>query len=105
MLKFWIHLIIIVAVVSIGLAIGSANDSTVFFDFLIVKTEVSLATVLVVGVAFGFALGLLGSLLLILKYWNRARQARSSLNKLQKEEQKRAEEKAKDQEDLPVAQQ
>lgn len=102
MLKFWINLIVIVVIASFGLAIGSANDSTVFFDFLIVKADVSLATVLVVGVILGFILGLLGSLLLILKYWNRARSARSSLSKMRKEELRKEQASKKEQETLPT---
>ena len=85
MIKFWINLVLIVLIVAVGLAIGAANDSSVFFDFLVVKADVSLATVLVVGVVFGFVLGLLGSILLILKTWNQARIARSNLAKLNKE--------------------
>ena len=85
MIKFWINLVFIVLIVAFGLAIGAANDSNVFFDFLVVKADVSLATVLVVGVVFGFILGLLGSFLLILKTWNHARVARSSAAKLNKE--------------------
>lgn len=102
MLKFWINLIVIVVIASFGLAIGSANDSTVFFDFLIIKADVSLATVLVVGVILGFILGLLGSLLLILKYWNRARSARSSLSKIRKEELRKEQASKKEQETLPT---
>ena len=102
MLKFWINLIVIVVIASFGLAIGSANDSTVFFDFLIVKADVSLATVLVVGVILGFILGLLGSLLLIVKYWNRARSARSSLSKMRKEELRKEQASKKEQETLPT---
>ncbi|MDO5352059.1 MAG: lipopolysaccharide assembly protein LapA domain-containing protein [Succinatimonas sp.] len=102
MLKFWINLIVIVVIASFGLAIGSANDSTVFFDFLIIKADVSLATVLVVGVILGFILGLLGSLLLILKYWNRARSARSSLSKMRKEELRKEQASKKEQETLPT---
>lgn len=102
MLKFWINLIVIVVIASFGLAIGSANDSTVFFDFLIIKADVSLATVLVVGVILGFILGLLGSLLLILKYWNRTRSARSSLSKMRKEELRKEQASKKEQETLPT---
>ena len=54
-------------------------------DFLFVKKEISVATVLVIGVIFGFILGVYASLLLCLKMWYRAKKAQLSLNKAKKQ--------------------
>ncbi|NLK85413.1 MAG: LapA family protein [Aeromonadales bacterium] len=86
MIKFWFYIIVLVCLAVIGLTVGSANDSMVEFDFLVGRASVPVATVLVVGVAFGFVLGLYASLLLCLKFWVRERIAKSSLAKLKKQQ-------------------
>ena len=57
MIKFWFYAIVMLLLIFIGLTVGSANDSMIVFDFLIVKANISVATVLVIGVGFGFVLG------------------------------------------------
>ncbi len=88
MIKFWFYFIVLIILVILGLAIGSANDSAVIFDFLFVKKEVSVATVLIIGVGFGFLLGVYASLILCVKLWFKATYAKSSLNKMKKEQKK-----------------
>ena len=68
MIKFWFYLVVLLILAVLGLAAGSANDTLISFDFLFVKKEISVATVLVIGVIFGFILGVYASLLLCLKY-------------------------------------
>ena len=94
MLKFWIYTIFLIALAVIGLALGSANDSQVTFDFLLLKVNVSLAFVLVVGIVFGVILGLYIALLVCFKFWRQARNAKSALNHYIKEHKK--EQKAQD---------
>ncbi len=81
MLKFWLYILVLILVCILGLSIGSANDSVVTFDFLIIKTELSLAMVLVVGVVIGVLIGLYISSLLCLKMWLKARRGRAELKK------------------------
>ncbi len=85
MIRFWFYLIVLLALAVFGLAIGSANDSRIMFDFLIVKQEIPVATVLVIGVVFGFLLGIYASLILCFKLWIKAKVAQSSLNKVKKQ--------------------
>lgn len=97
MIKFWIYLIVLVLIAVIGLAIGSANDSRITFDFLIARSEVSVAFVLVVGILFGLVLGLYMSALICIRFWCQTRAAKSALSRFKKEELR----KAKVQEQLP----
>ena len=83
MIKFWFYLVVLLILAVLGLAVGSANDTLISFDF--VKKEISEATVLVIGVIFGFILGVYASLLLCLKMWYRAKKAQLSLNKAKKQ--------------------
>lgn len=85
MIKFWFYAFVMLFLVIIGLAIGSANEAMITFDFLIVKTKITVATVLVIGVGFGFLLGVYASLLLCIKLWFKAKLAQVSLNKLKKQ--------------------
>ena len=85
MIKFWFYVSVLLVLAVFGLAVGSANDTLISFDFLFVKKEISVATVLVIGVIFGFILGVYASLLLCLKMWYRAKKAKLSLNKVQKQ--------------------
>ena len=85
MIKFWFYLVALLILAVFGLAVGSANDTLISFDFLFVKKEISVATVLVIGVIFGFILGVYASLLLCLKMWYRAKKAQLSLNKAKKQ--------------------
>ena len=85
MIKFWFYFIVFVFLAVVGLAIGSANDAKVMFDFLFVQKEIPVASVLVIGVIFGFILGIYASLLLCLKLWFKEKSAKSALNKLKKE--------------------
>ncbi|MCR5535942.1 MAG: LapA family protein [Succinivibrio sp.] len=88
MLKFWIYAIFLILLAVIGLAIGSANDSQVTFDFLLLKTDVTVAFVLVVGIIFGVLLGFYISLLVCFKYWRQAHSAKAALNRYLKEQKK-----------------
>lgn len=85
MIKFWFYIAVLLILAVIGLAIGSANDSLVSFDFLFVKKEISVASVLVLGVGFGFILGVYSSCLLCIKLWYKAKIAKLSLGKLKKQ--------------------
>ena len=85
MIKFWFYFIVLLFLAVLGLAIGSANDSKIMFDFLFVKQEITVATVLVIGVFFGFILGVYASLLLCIKLWFKANIAKASLNRLKKQ--------------------
>ena len=87
MIKFWFYAIVMLLLIFIGLTVGSANDSMIVFDFLIVKANISVATVLVIGVGFGFVLGVYASLLLCLKLWFKAKLTQVSLNKLKKQQE------------------
>ena len=87
MIKFWFYLVVLLFLAILGLAVGAANDSQIFFDFFFVKKEISVATVLVIGVIFGFILGVWACLLMCLKYWFKAKKANVSLNKALKKNQ------------------
>lgn len=89
MLKFWLYILVLIVVCILGLSIGSANDSVVTFDFLIVKTDLSLAMVLVVGVVIGVLIGLYLSSFLCLKMWFKARSSRSELKQQLKLQQQK----------------
>ncbi|MBO8415229.1 MAG: DUF1049 domain-containing protein [Proteobacteria bacterium] len=88
MLKFWLYILVLLVICVLGLSIGSANEALVSFDFLIVKTEMSLAMVLVVGVVFGIIIGLYISSIFCLKVWFKARSSHAQVKKLKKQEQK-----------------
>ncbi len=89
MLKFWIYIIFLAVLAAIGLAIGSANDTVVSFDFMVVKADVSVATVLVLGVAFGLVVGIWLSLMMCFRFWRSARAANSALAALKKEQKQK----------------
>ncbi len=65
--------------------VGSANDGQVVFDFLFVKKEVSIATILIIGVLFGFVLGLYSMSFLSLKLYVKNKILNSQLKKAKKE--------------------
>ncbi len=88
MLKFWIYTLFLIVLAVVGLALGSANDGQVTFDFLLLKVEVSLAFVLVVGIIFGVLLGFYIALLVCFKFWRQARSAKAALNHYLKEQKK-----------------
>lgn len=98
MLRFWLYVIVLAILCVIGLTIGSANDVSVDFDFIFVKAQVSLATVLVIGVIVGIVIGLYLSLLLCLKFYMAARSAKSELKRFKKSIAK----EQKSQEQVPV---
>ena len=85
MIKFWFYIIVFVCFAVVGLAIGSANDDIVTFDFLMGKSQLSVASVLVVGVIFGFIVGVYASLWLCIKLWVKANLAKSQASKLSKQ--------------------
>ena len=85
MLKRWIYGLLLLVLFGVGLALGAANDAVVTFDFLVVKMDVTLGTVLTCGVVFGLVLGLYISLFLCFKYWRQARTAKSELKRTVKE--------------------
>lgn len=45
MIKFWFYVVVLLILAVLGLAVGSANDTFISFDFLFVKKEISVATV------------------------------------------------------------
>ena len=92
MIKFWIYLFIFFLLALFGLMVGSANDGRVFFDFLFVKKEVSIATILIIGVLFGFALGLYSMSFLALKLYVKNKILSSQLKKSKKEVEKHQDE-------------
>ncbi len=85
MLKRWIYGLLLLVLFGVGLALGAANDAVVTFDFLVVKMDVTLGTVLTCGVVFGLILGLYISFFLSFKYWRQARAAKSELKRTVKE--------------------
>lgn len=88
MLKFWLYILVLLVICVLGLSIGSANESVVSFDFLIIKADMSLAMVLVCGVVFGIIIGLYISSIFCLKIWLKARSSNAQVKKLKKQEQK-----------------
>ena len=86
MLKFWIFVIIALALAALGLSLGSANGSVVAFDFLIVQYELPLAMVFVLGAVFGLVIGLLITLTFALKMWGKAHKSKVAMKKAQKEQ-------------------
>ena len=87
MLKFWIFVIIAADLAVLGLCLGSANDARVVFDFLFVKTELTLAQVFVYGAAFGLAIGLILCLTVYLRVRVRLSQSRRETRQAVKREQ------------------
>ncbi len=85
MIKRWIYGLFMIVLFGIGLAVGAANDASVSFDFLFVKKEVSLGTVLIIGMIFGLIAGLYISLWASFKYWRQARVAKAQVRRLEKE--------------------
>lgn len=86
MLKLWAYVIVLIVLCAVGLAIGAANDAVVTFDFLIVKLQVNLATVLVFGTIFGMILGIYISFLMCFKFWRKASRAKGELKALRKQQ-------------------
>ena len=84
MIKFWFYFLILAVFIVLGLAIGASNDSVVMFDFLFVKKEISLASVLVVGLLFGLILGVYCSMFLSVKLWLQLKVAKTQFNRLKK---------------------
>ena len=87
MLKFWLDILVLIIMCILGLSIGSANDAVVSFDFLIVKTQLSLAMVLVVGVIFGIVIGLYISSFFCFKVWLKARGSKAEVKRMRRQEQ------------------
>ena len=95
MLKFWLYIIVLIALCILGLTIGSANESMVTFDFLFVKADLSLAMVMVVGIVVGILIGLYICMLFSVKMWARAQGAKSEAKRVKKAAQKAIEESSK----------
>ncbi len=89
MLKFWLYIIILIAICALGLTIGSANETVVAFDFLFVKANLSLGMVLVVGIICGIIIGLYLASLFCLKVWFKAHRSRAEVKRLRRQEQER----------------
>ncbi|MCI6797318.1 MAG: LapA family protein [Succinatimonas sp.] len=85
MLKKWLYAAILLVLFAIGLALGAFNDTAVDFDFLFVKAQMPLGMILIIGVFFGFVLGIYMSFLMCFKYWRQSRQAKAQLRKALKE--------------------
>ncbi len=85
MIKFWFYLFAVLFFCVIGLGLGSANDTQVTFDFLIVKYELPLAVVFIFGVLAGFIIALLIFAMVWLKMWFKVVKGRSDLKKALKE--------------------
>ena len=84
MSNFWFYFFILAVFIVLGLAIGASNDSLVMFDFLFVKKEISLASVLVIGLLFGLVLGVYCSMFLTFKLWLQLKVAKTQFNRLKK---------------------
>lgn len=84
MLKFWLYIILLILFIVLGLTIGSANDSIVTFDFLFVKTELSLAMVMVIGLIVGIIVGIYLSLIVIMRMWAKTRVTKAELKRFKK---------------------
>lgn len=84
MLKFWLYMIVLVLLCALGLTIGSANETVVTFDLLIVKQQMSLAMVMVIGIALGVLVGLYISLLFNIKMWSRASKVKAENSSLKR---------------------
>lgn len=85
MLKFWLYVIVLVLLCVLGLTVGSANESMVTFDFLVVKMQLSLGMVMVAGIVLGVLIGLYISLLFSFKMWSKASGAKSEARELQRQ--------------------
>lgn len=88
MLKIWIYFIVLVVLCVIGFAIGSANDGTVVFDFLFIKSQMSLATLFAIGIGVGVLLGVYISLLFCLRVFAKSLNLKSQLRQAKKQEAK-----------------
>lgn len=85
MLKFWLYVIVLVLLCVLGLTVGSANESMVTFDFLVVKMQLSLGMVMVAGIVLGVLIGLYISLLFSFRMWSKASGAKSEARELQRQ--------------------
>lgn len=85
MVKFWLYVIVLVVLCVLGLTVGSANESQVTFDFLVVQLQLSLGMVMVVGIVVGIIIGLYISLLFSFKLMSRASSAKAEAQRLQRE--------------------
>lgn len=85
MVKFWLYVIVLVVLCVLGLSVGSANESQVTFDFLIVKLQLSLGMVMVVGIVLGILIGLYISLLFSVRMLARASSAKAEASRLQRQ--------------------
>ncbi|SPT68416.1 Predicted membrane protein [Anaerobiospirillum thomasii] len=88
MLKFSLYIVIFAVVFFWGLAVGSANGTVVSFDFLFLKTDLSVSAVFAVGIGVGILLGIYASLLFCLRVWRNAHQVKSEFKRYKKSEHK-----------------
>lgn len=86
MLKFSLYLIVFAIVFFWGLAVGASNSALVDFDFLFMKSQMSLSSVFAIGILIGIALGIYISLLFCLKVLKNARNAKSEVKRMKKQE-------------------
>ncbi|MDY6322150.1 MAG: LapA family protein [Succinivibrio sp.] len=85
MLRVWAYVALLVVLVAVGLAIGSANDAAVSFDYLFGKADMPVSSVLVIGIIFGVILGMYLCLLLCFKLWRGGRSLRGDVKSLRRQ--------------------
>ncbi|MWN89411.1 DUF1049 domain-containing protein [Gilliamella sp. Pra-s65] len=84
MMKFVISILLIIIIFAISIAIGSANDQLVTFNYLIAKTEIRLSVLLAILFGSGFIIGWILTGVFFLKSKFQHSSTKRKLNKLQK---------------------
>ncbi|SCB89017.1 LapA family protein [Gilliamella intestini] len=82
-MKFVISILLIIIVFAISIAIGSANDQLVIFNYLVAKTEIRLSVLLAILFGSGFIIGWVLTGIFFLKAKFQHSSTKRKLNKLQ----------------------
>ncbi|OCG18700.1 MULTISPECIES: LapA family protein [unclassified Gilliamella] len=83
-MKFVISILLIILIFAISIAIGSANDQIVTFNYLIDKTEIRLSVLLAILFGSGFIVGWILTGIFFLKSKLQHLSTKRKLSKLQK---------------------
>ncbi|OCG28623.1 hypothetical protein A9G11_10380 [Gilliamella sp. wkB108] len=83
-MKFVILVILIIIIFALSIAVGSANDQVVTFNYLIAKTELRLSVLLAILFGSGFIVGWLLTGYFFVKSKLKHAVTKRKLNKLQK---------------------
>lgn len=83
-MKYVILIILLVIIFAISIALGSANDQIVTFNYLIAKSEVRLSVLLAILFGSGFLVGWVLTGIFFIKYKLQHSSTKRKLNKLQK---------------------